>query len=64
MDTADQFQTLRLSVGAAFVVLLMLGILLLGWQRVEATDCDLTRAAACDPVGVPEEVPQAATLGR
>jgi hypothetical protein len=62
MDAADQYQTVRLSIGAAVIVLLILGILLLGWQRVEANDCAVTWAAACEPVGVPEVIPQARPL--
>jgi hypothetical protein len=62
MDAADQYQTVRLSIGAAVIVLLILGTLLLGWQRVEATDCDVASVAACEPVGVPEIVPQARPL--
>jgi hypothetical protein len=57
MDTAQPY---RLSIVTGSVVLLILGILLLGWQRVEAADCLETRAAACDPVEtVGRVVPQA-----
>jgi hypothetical protein len=57
MDTAQPY---RLSIVTGSVVLLILGILLLGWQRVEAADCADTRAAACDPIETVERVvPQA-----